>query len=88
MHRTTGSQGFLNFSDIIPPLTAYEYKGHIISGWPRPETTNGFTSVGITYERDRLGSMIQIKRIEGELFETKEQAEQHGIELCKEWIDR
>jgi hypothetical protein len=88
MHRTTESQGFLHVSDIIPPLTAYEYKGHIISGWPRPETTNGFTSVGITYERDRLGSMIQIKRIEGELFETKEQAEQHGIELCKEWIDR
>jgi hypothetical protein len=27
--------------------------------------------------------MIQIQRIEGELFENKEQAEQHGIELCK-----
>jgi hypothetical protein len=24
----------------------------------------------------------------GELFETKEQAEQHGVELCKEWIDK
>ena len=32
--------------------------------------------------------MIQVQRIEGESFETKEQAEQHGIELCKEWIDK
>jgi hypothetical protein len=22
------------------------------------------------------------------LFESKEQAEQHGVELCKEWIDK
>ena len=32
--------------------------------------------------------MIQVQRIEGKLFESKEQAEQHGIELCKEWIDK
>jgi hypothetical protein len=88
MHYATGPQGFFDFSDIIPRLTAYEYKGHIISGWPRPETTNGFTAVGIAYERDQLGSMIQVKRIEGELFETKEQAQQHGLELCKEWLDK
>jgi hypothetical protein len=31
--------------------------------------------------------MIQVQRIEGELFESKEQAEQHGVELWKEWID-
>jgi hypothetical protein len=25
--------------------------------------------------------------MEGKFFETKEQAEQYGLELCKEWID-
>jgi len=23
----------------------------------------------------------------GKLFESKEQAEEHGVDLCKEWID-
>jgi hypothetical protein len=48
---------------------------------------DGFTSVGIVYKRNQLGFMIQVQRIEGELFESKEQAEQHGVELWKEWID-
>jgi hypothetical protein len=78
---------FLNGS-YIPALTAYEYRGYIISAWARPESTNGSTAVGIVYERGQFGSMIQVQRIEGECFETKEQAEQHGLELCKEWIDK
>ena len=77
---------FLNAS-YIPALTAYEYRGYIISAWARPESTNGSTSVGIVYERGQFGSIIQVQRIEGEYFETKEQAEQHGLELCNEWID-
>jgi hypothetical protein len=72
----------------IPPLTAYEYRGYIISAWARPEFMNGSTSIGIVYERGQLGSIIKVQRIEGALFETKEQAEQHGVELCKEWIDK
>jgi hypothetical protein len=84
MHRTTESQGFLHVSDIIPPLTTYEYKG----AWARPELTNGCTSVGIVYRRNQLGSLIQVQRTEGRLFETKEQAEQHGLKLCKEWLDK
>jgi hypothetical protein len=81
------TKAFLN-SSSIPALTAYEYRDHIISAWARPEFTNGSTSVGIVYKRARLGSIIQVQRIEGQLFETKEQAEQHGVELCKEWIDK
>ena len=81
------TKGFLNDSRI-PALTAYEYKGYIISSWARPEFTNGSTSVGIVYKRGGFGSTIQVHRVEGELFETKEQAEQHGVELCKEWIDK
>jgi len=78
---------FLNGS-YIPALTAYEYRGYVISAWARPESTNSSTSVGIVYERGQFGSIIQIHRIEGECFETKEQAEQHGLQLCKEWIDQ
>jgi hypothetical protein len=81
------TKAFLN-SSSIPTLTAYEYRDHIITAWARPEFTNGSTSVGIVYKRARLGSIIQVQRIEGQLFETKVQAEQHGVELCKEWIDR
>jgi hypothetical protein len=44
--------------------------------------------VGIVYDRGQFGTIIQVQRIEGELFETKKQAEQHGVELCKEWIDK
>ena len=78
---------FLN-GNYIPALTAYEYRGYIISAWARPESTNGSTSVGIVYERGEFGSIIQVQRIEGELFETKEQAEQYGIELCEDWVDK
>jgi hypothetical protein len=78
---------FLNDSHI-PALTAYEYRCYVISAWARPEATNGFTSVGIVYDRDEFGTIIQVQRIEGELFKTRKQAEQHGIELCKEWIDK
>ena len=78
---------FLNDS-YIPALTAYEYRGYIISAWARPESTNSFTSVGIVYERGEFGSIIQVQRIEDELFATKEQAEQYGVELCKDWVDK
>jgi hypothetical protein len=88
MQRSTESQGFLNVSDVIPQLTAYEYRGYIIGAWARPELTKGCTSVGIVYRRNQLGSLIQVQRTEGRLFETKEQAEQHGLELCKEWLDK
>ena len=54
----------------------------------RPQSTNSYTSVGIVYERGQFESIIQVQRIEGECFETKEQAERHGLKLCKEWIDK
>jgi hypothetical protein len=72
----------------IPALTAYGYRGYIISAWARPEFTNVSTSVGIVYKWGQLGSLIQVQRIEGESFGSKEQADQHGLKLCKEWIDK
>jgi hypothetical protein len=79
-------KSFLN-GNYIPALTAYEYRGYIISAWARPEPANGSTSVGIVYEQRQFGSLIQVQRIEGGWFETKEQAEKHGVDLCKQWID-
>ena len=80
-------RSFLN-GCFIPGLTACEYCGYFISAWARPESNNGSTSIGIVYEHSQLGSLIQVQRIEGELCETKEEAEQHGLELCKEWVDK
>ena len=34
----------------IPALTAYEYRGYIITAWARPEFTKGSTSGGIVYK--------------------------------------
>jgi hypothetical protein len=53
--------------------TAYEYRNYVISAWARAELKNGFTSVGIVYKERRPGSFSRIKRIEGELFESKGQ---------------
>lgn len=39
------------------------------------------TSIGIVYTREQLQSIVQVQRIEGRLFESKEQAEEHGVEL-------
>jgi hypothetical protein len=86
MNRNIQPHSSLNGSCIIPVLTSYEYRSYIIGAWARPEPAD--TSVGIVYNRDQPGSIIQVQRIEGKLFESKEQAEQHGIELCKEWIDK
>ena len=72
----------------IPALTAYEYRGYIVTTWARPEFPHGSTSVGIVYKGEQLESIVQVQRIEGSLFESEEQAEEHGVELCTEWIDK
>ena len=36
----------------------------------------------------RLGSVVEVKRIEGPVFNSKEKAEEDGLKLCKEWIDK
>jgi hypothetical protein len=78
----------MDHTNQIPSLTFYEYGGFVIGAWARPESVKGSTSVGVVFKRDKFGSMIQVQRIEGKLFENKEQAEQHGVELCKDWIDK
>ena len=52
----------------------------------------------IVYERmpfvwNRLGngpggSIIEVARLEGKIFPTMKEAEEHGLELAKKWVDR
>ena len=65
------------------------YKDFLISSSAVPTFATGFEwySQGIILRPGRLSSIVEVKRIEGPIFNSKEAAEQHGLELCKEWID-
>jgi hypothetical protein len=54
-----------------------------------PNLATGFDwySQGIVLRPGRLGSIVEVKRIKGPIFSSKEEAEQHGLQLCKDWID-
>src|SRR5262249_24618041 len=45
----------------IPALTAYEYRGYIITAWARPEFTKGFTSGGIVYKGNSSDRLSRFK---------------------------
>ena len=49
---------------------------------------SGCESLGTVYRNDQTGSIIEIARIEGKIFETMKEAEAHGLELAREWVDR
>ncbi len=36
----------------------------------------------------RLSSIVEVQRIQGPIFNSKEAAEEHGLKLCKDWIDK
>jgi hypothetical protein len=67
-----------------------QYKGFLIVGSATPNFATGFDwySQGTILRTGRFGSMIEIKRIRGVIFNGKEAAEQNGLELCKAWIDK
>jgi hypothetical protein len=33
------------------------------------------------------GSIVEIKRLRGPMSENREEAEEHGLQMCKEWLD-
>jgi hypothetical protein len=45
-------------------------------------------SQGTIFRPGRLGSIVEIKHIKGSVFNSKEAAEEHGLNLCKDWIDK
>jgi hypothetical protein len=66
------------------------YKDFLIAGSAIPTFATGFDwySQGTIFRRAHPGSTVEIRRIRGVIFKSKEEAEQHGLELCKEWIDK
>jgi hypothetical protein len=61
------------------------YKGFIIFGGAKTEQ-RGCCSYGLVCMKGPR-TLLEIKRLEGTTFTAKEAAEQHGLELCKLWID-
>jgi len=65
------------------------YKGFLIAGSAVPRFATGFDwdSQGIIFRSGCLGSTAEIKRIKGPIVNSKDAAEEHGLKLCKDWID-
>jgi hypothetical protein len=63
-----------------------EYKGYI-AGNSIPMFMSGCESLGTVYRNGRTGSLIEVARIEGNIFNTMKEAELHGLELAREWVD-
>jgi hypothetical protein len=66
------------------------YKGFLISGSAVPTFATGFDwySQGIILCPGRFSSIVEVKRIKGPIFHSKEAAEEHGFNLCKDRIDK
>jgi hypothetical protein len=66
------------------------YKGCLIDGSAVPIFGTGFDwdSKGLIFRAGRVGSAVEIQCIQGPTFGSKEAAEEHGLKLCKEWIDK
>jgi hypothetical protein len=65
-----------------------EYKGYKISGESRPMYLEGCESRGSVCKPGRNGSVLEVARIEGKIFKTMKEAEAHGLELARDWVDK
>ena len=65
------------------------YKDHPIYGVAVSAPEHQWYARGLVYDRD-LNQTVEIKRIDSSdrIFKTKKQAEEYGLKLCKEWIDK
>jgi hypothetical protein len=66
-----------------------DYKGYLIVGHAvrvHPTSSDWWRSQGSVYTNSPEGT-IHFKQLEGVIFESKEAAEAHGLELCKKWVD-
>ena len=67
----------------------HQHKGHPIYGVAVPAPEKRWSPRGLVFDPD-LTKTIEIKRIESPedlTFKSKQQAEEHGLQLCKKWID-
>ncbi len=65
-----------------------QYKGYMISGCSIPMYMQGCQSRGSVGRAGRAGSVVEVQRIDGKMFKTTKEAEVHGLELAREWVDR
>jgi hypothetical protein len=66
------------------------YTGFLIDGSAVPTFATRFEwySQETILRPGRLGSIVEVQRIQGPIFTSKEAAEEHGLKLCREWIDK
>jgi hypothetical protein len=67
-----------------------EYKGYLIFGNAlrvHPTSSDWWRSQGNVFTNTQEGSILS-KQLEGVIFESKQAAEIHGLELCRQWIDK
>jgi len=65
------------------------YKGHPIYGVAIPASESRWLARGLVFDPD-LNQTIEIQRLQcpADLtFKAKRQAEEHGLTLCRAWID-
>ena len=95
MHATHGENvqavpaGFGKTRPATEGETMKQYKGYPIYGIAVPAPGRRWCSRGLVFDKD-LTQTIEIKRIQSAaelLFEGKQQAEEHGLKLCRDWID-
>jgi hypothetical protein len=48
----------------------------------------GCHSLGAVYRNGLAGSIVEVARIEGKIFKTMREAEAHGLELARHWVDQ
>jgi hypothetical protein len=74
---------------MAKPPGIERHKNFVIAGSAIPTFATGFDwySQGTIFRTGYLGSIVEIRRIRGDIFDSKEEAEQQGLELCKSWIN-
>jgi hypothetical protein len=64
------------------------YKGYLIYGKALLIHSQAWRSLGVICAKTSRGSIIEIRHLEGTVFKTREAAEDNGLELCKNWLDK
>jgi hypothetical protein len=66
-----------------------EYNGFLVDGsvMIAHPNSNQWQSLGTVYSAKTRSPLVEIIRIEGQSFASKEAAIQHGLELARRWVD-
>jgi hypothetical protein len=64
------------------------YRGYLIYGKALVIRPEAWRSLGVICAKTSRGSIIEIRHLEGTVFDTREAAEENGLELCKNWLDK